>query len=157
MTAESPTKQDLLNRAAREYKAFHEAIQGLNEEQMTDVWLGAWSIRDIAGHISGWHPEIGPALERLARGERPVPDGVSYENVGGWNATFAAAVRETSVADVLLELDTSHEYFMHAAAAVPEERFQPGRAASRMVDPTSAHHYKEHGDQIRAWRESRGV
>ena len=67
------TKQELLNSAAREYKAFHETIQGLNEEQMTEVWLGTWSVRDIVAHMSGWHRELGPALERLARGERPVP------------------------------------------------------------------------------------
>jgi len=150
-------KGQLLNRAAREYKAFHEAIQGLNEEHMTEVWLGSWSIRDVVGHITGWHREMAPALERITRGERPVLPGVSYDDVDRWNAKFAASVRTTPVADVLLELDESHESFMHAAASVPDERFQPGRAAYRIVEQTSAHHYKEHGDQIRAWRESRGL
>ena len=73
------TKQDLLNEAVRQYKAFHEAIQGLNEQHLTEVWLGTWSVRDIVAHMSGWHRELGPALERLARGERPVPEGKDYE------------------------------------------------------------------------------
>jgi hypothetical protein len=157
MASEPTGKEELLNRAAREYRAFHETIQGLNEAQLTEVWLGTWSVRDIVGHLSGWHREIGPALERLARGERPVPDGVSYDDVDGWNAKFAAGVQTSSVSDVLLELDKSHESFMHAAAAVPDERFQPGRAAYRMVDQTSAAHYKEHADQIRGWRALRGI
>ena len=76
---------DSLNEAAREYKALHETLQGLNETQMTEVWLGTWSVRDIVAHIAGWHQEMSPALERLARGERPVPEGVSYEDVDGWN------------------------------------------------------------------------
>ena len=37
------TKQDLLNEAARQYKAFHETIHGPNEEHMAEVWLGASS------------------------------------------------------------------------------------------------------------------
>jgi hypothetical protein len=150
-------KDELLNRAAREYKAFHEAIQGLNEEHMTEAWLGVWSVKEIVAHMTGWHRELIPALERIARGERPLPEGVRYDDVDAWNAQFAARGRETSVSDILLELDKSHEAFLHAAAQVPVERFQPGRTAYRIVDLNSAHHYQEHGDEIRAWRAARGL
>lgn len=153
----SSPKDELLKQAAGEYKAFHEALQGLNEEQMTEAWLGTWSIRDIVAHISGWHREMGKALERIVRGERPVPEGVSYDDVDAWNEKFAAAQRNEAVADVLLDLDKTHEYFLHIAANVPEERLQPGKTAWKIVDGNSAHHYKEHDEQIRAWRESRGV
>lgn len=124
---------------------------------MTEVWLGTWSVKDLVAHLVGWHRELIPALERLARGERPVPEGVSYEDVDAWNAKFAAAARGTAVADTLLEFDRSHEAFLHAAAAVPAERFQPGKTAWRIVDLNSAHHYREHGDQIRSWRRARGI
>ena len=151
------TKDGLLNEAAREYKTLHETLRGLNEEHMTEVWLGTWSVRDIVAHIAGWHQEMSPALERLARGERPVPADVSYDDVDGWNDRFARARRTTPVADVLLELDRAHEHFMKAAAAVPAERFQPGKTAWKIVDGNSAHHYREHAEQIRAWRASRGI
>jgi hypothetical protein len=151
------TKQELLNEAARQYKAFHEAVQGLNEEHMTEVWLGTWSVRDIVAHISGWHREMGPALARIARGERPVPAGVSYDDVDAWNEKFAASKRHESVADGLLDLDKSHEDFMHAAAQVPDERFVEGKTAWKIVDGNSAHHYKEHAGQIRAWRTRKGI
>ena len=151
------TKQDLLNEAARQYKAFHETIHGLNEEHMAEVWLGTWSVRDIVSHISGWHREMIPALERLARGERPVAQGVSYDDVDAWNAKFAAAKRDTAVAEVLLEFDKSHEDFMHAAAQVPDDRFVEGKTAWKIVDGNSAHHYKEHADQVRAWRTEKGI
>ena len=149
------TKEELLNEAAREYKGFHEALQGLNESQMSEVWLGTWSVKDIVAHIAGWHEEMGPALERLSRGERPIREGVSYDDVDAWNARFAAARKTASVADVLLEFDKSHEYFMHAAAGVPAERFQAGKTAWKLVDGNSAHHYREHAEQIRDWRRSR--
>jgi hypothetical protein len=151
------TKDELLNEAAREYKALHETLQGLNETQMTQVWLGTWAVRDIVAHIAGWHQEMSPALERLARGERPVPEGVSYDDVDGWNERFAAARRTTPVADVLLELDRTHEAFLRAAAAVPAERFQVGKTAWKIVDGNSAHHYREHREQIRDWRAAQGI
>jgi hypothetical protein len=150
-------KDELLNSAAREYKGFHEAVQGLNEEQMSEVWLGTWSIREIVAHIVGWQGEMTPALERMTRGERPIPEGVSYDDVDAWNAKFASTAGTVSAADLLLALDRSHEAFMHAAAAVPDDRFQSGKSAYRIVDLNSAHHYKAHGDEIRAWRSSRGV
>jgi hypothetical protein len=151
------TKEELLNEAAREYKAFHEALQGLNETQMTQGWLGTWSIQDIVAHIVGWHQEMSPALERLARGERPIPEGVSYDDVDGWNARFTETRRAMAVADLLLELDRTHEHFLRAAAAVPAERFQAGKTAWKIVDGNSAHHYREHREQILAWRAAQGV
>jgi hypothetical protein len=151
------TKEELLQAAAREYRTFHEALRGLNEERLAEVWLGTWSVREIVAHISGWHHELAPALLRLARGERPIPEGVSYDDVDAWNATLVAAARDKPVAQVLLDLDRSHEEFMRAAMAVPAERYQPGKTAWKIVDGSTAHHYKEHGDQVRAWRRARGV
>ena len=151
------TKEELLNEAAREYKALHETLQGLNETQMTEVWLGTWSVRDIVAHIAGWHQEMTPALERLTPGDRPIPEGVSYDDVDGWNERFASARRGRTVADVLLEFDGTHEAFMKAAAAVPLERFQAGKTAWKIVDGNSANHYREHAAQIRPWRSARGI
>src|SRR2546429_1167858 len=92
----------------------------------------------------------------MARGERPIPEGVSYDDADAWNAKFAAARKATPVRQVLDDLERSHADFMRAAAAVPAERFQPGKTAWKIVDLNSAHHYKEHGDQIRAWRAAKG-
>ena len=157
MTEEATPKDELLLAAAREYKAFHEALHGLNEEQMAEVWLGTWSVKEIVAHMTGWHREMLPALERIARGERPVPEGVSYDDVDAWNARFAAVAKDREITDLLLDLDRSHEDFMQAADRVPSERFQPGKTAYRIVDANSAHHYREHGDQMRAWRASRNL
>jgi len=115
------TKAELLSAAEREYTAFRAALEGLDARQLTEVWLGAWSVKEVVAHISGWHWELGPALERMARGERPVPEGMSYNDVDAWNAKFTAA-----------------------------------KSAWKIVDQNSAHHGKEHGDQIRAWRAGKG-
>lgn len=145
-------KTVLLSEAETEFAAFKRAIAGLDEPRMREVWLGTWSARDVVAHISGWHREMAPALERLARGERPIPEGVSYDDVDAWNARFADAKKAAATADILTELDASHAAFMRAAAAVPEERYVPGKTAYKIVDFNSRHHYQEHRGQIEAWR-----
>ena len=152
-----PPKAELLKQAEEEFQALKAALDRLSERQLTEVWLGSWSIKEIVAHMSGWHYELGPALERLARGEKPIPEGVSYDDPDPWNAKFVAARNNTPVAQVMKELEASHTYFMAQAAKIPEERFVPGKTAYKLVDMITAHHYKEHGDQIRAWRHSKGI
>jgi hypothetical protein len=77
--------------------------------------------------------------------------------VDAWNAKFAEARRDVPVTEVLLEFDRSHAEFLQAAAAVPEERYQPEKTAYRLVDQNGPHHYRAHGDEIRAWRRAQGV
>ena len=155
MPGDTTPKTELMIEAAREYAAFHESLHGLNEEHMAEVWLGTWSIKEIVVHLTGWHREMTPALQRLARGERPIPSGVSYDDVDAWNVRFAADAANREITALLLDLDRSHEDFMLAAGHIPAERYEAGKTAYRIVDGSSAHHYREHSDQIRAWRASR--
>ncbi len=150
-------KDDLLIRAEQEYKAFREALQGLGDAQLNEVWYGSWSIKDIVAHLTGWQRELLPALERIAQGERPIPKGMSYDNFDEWNEKFASAMRSKPVTELLADLDQTHASFLRAAGLIPESRFQPTRTAYKLVDLNSAHHYREHGDEIRAWRASRGL
>ena len=147
----------LLSAAETEFVRLKGAIAGLGEAQMREVWLGSWGVREILAHISGWHHELGPALLRMQKGERPIPEGVSYDDVDAWNARFADARRAAPTAEILAELDASHAAFMRAAAGVPEERFVPGRTAHKIVDFNSRHHYQEHRAQVEAWRKSRAI
>jgi hypothetical protein len=149
-------KTTLLTEAETEFAALKRAVAGLSEPQMRQVWLGTWSVRDIVAHISGWHREMGPALARMQKGERPVPEGVSYEDVDAWNARFAEARKATATAEILGELDASHATFMQAAAEVPDQRYVPGKTAHKIVDLNSRHHYREHRRQIEEWRRRQG-
>ena len=150
-------KTVLLSGAEIEFAALKRAIDGLDEGQMREVWLGTWSARDIVAHISGWHRELAPALRRMEKGERPIPEGVSYDDVDAWNARFADARKAAATADILKELDASHAAFLQAAAGVPEERYVPGKTAHKIVDFNSRHHYQEHRAQIEEWRQRKGI
>jgi hypothetical protein len=146
-----PRKQ-VLEDAEREYAGLKEAIAGLDEKAMREVWLGTWSVRDIVAHITGWHAEMIPALERLGRGEAPYADG-AYDDYDGWNARFVAARRDRGTADLLREADTSHRELLLAAGKLPDTSFAEGQPAAGLVDGVGGGHYREHAAQIRDWRQ----
>ena len=87
----------------------------------------------------------------------PVATHTSVPWAGPLTTRTVSGSPSASVADVLLELDTTHEHFLNVAATVPADRFQPGKTAWKIVDQNSGHHYREHGEQIRAWRSTRGI
>jgi hypothetical protein len=144
-------KTDLLQQAVQEYEGLRAAIKGLDDARMTEVWLGSWGVREILAHATGWHREMIPALERLGRGEVPYPDG-AYDDFDSWNARFVDARTSRSPADILEELDASHRELLSAVSRLPDEHFGEGRPASALVDGVAAAHYREHAEQIRAWR-----
>lgn len=86
-----------------------------------------------------------------------MPEGVDYNDADAWNARFAEAHRETSPAAMVKELHESKEAFQAAARQIPEERFEEGRAAYRILYTTGIDHYREHAPAIREWREREGV
>jgi len=151
------SKDSLLREMGAGFGGLLDAVNGLSEEQMSRVWYGDWSVRDILAHVAGWHREEIAMLERMARGERPVPESADYTDDDVWNARFAAKWRAASAGDVLTELKASEEAYLAAASRLPEERFEEGRTAQRLVQQGCIEHYREHGDEIREWREREGI
>lgn len=151
------SRDELLREVDSAFDELLASFEGLTDEQMLRTWFGEWSVRDVLAHVAGWHREMTPVLERIARGERPVPEGVSYDDEDAWNAKFAAAHEDTEPAAMIEELKASKEAFVAAAKAVPDERLEEGRAAYRILTGTASGHYREHAPQIGEWREREGI
>ena len=146
------TKHELLTETESAFTELREAVDGVPDARMTEPWLGSWGAREILIHISGWHREMIPALERIGRGQAPYPDGVSYDDFDAWNARFVEAKRGVKVTDVRAELGDSHRDFVAAAAGLADEHLAPGGSARELVTGVGAGHYREHAAQIREWR-----
>ena len=147
----------LLGDLEKSFADLQDAIDGLTHEQLVTTFEDGWSVRDMLGHIIGWHHEMDDALERIGRGERPVPEGVDYSDSDAWNAQFAETWRNASPEAVVAELTVSKNLFVEAARQVPDERFEEGRAAYRIITETGTNHYAEHAPLIRAWRRREGI
>lgn len=144
-------KASVLKEADETFAELRRAVEGLPEDQMRHVWFGTWGVREILIHVSGWHREMTPALERIARSEPPYPAG-TYDDFDAWNARFVERKTGVKTADVLAELDASHRAFVAAAGALPDRDFAPGASARDLFEGTGPGHYREHTGQIREWR-----
>ena len=133
-----------------------EALAGLTHEQLLMKWFGDWCIYDICSHIVGWHHEMDDALERIARGEKPTPEGVDYSDADAWNARFIDTWVQSSGQAVLAELVFSKDLLVAAAKTVPDDKFEEGRAAYRILTTTGTNHYAEHAPPIFEWRKKNG-
>ena len=153
------SRDGLLKTLDDEFAGFLDTIDGLSDEQMTNVWYGEWSVRDIFAHIVGWHRLEVAILERMASGERPWPEGSGhpYNDGDAWNARFVEKWHTASPATILEELKASKDAYVAAARLLPEERFREGRTAYRLLQEGSIDHYRDHAAQIRDWRKREGL
>ena len=144
-------RQDIIQSAEHEFAKLRAAVHGLDEARMTEVWLGTWGVRQIVAHIAGWHREMMPALERLARGEPPYADG-TYDDFDRWNARFVDERKDATSRDLLRELDGSHRALVQAIGRLADSAVAEGGAARGLLDGIGAAHYREHAAQIAEWR-----
>jgi hypothetical protein len=151
------SREGLLKELEVAFGELQSAIAGLSHQQLLERWYGHWCIYDICSHIIGWHHEMDDALERISRGERPTPEGVDYSDSDAWNKRFVETWVQSSGEAVLQELVASKDLFVEACREVPEEKFEEGRAAYRILMTTGTNHYREHAPAIRAWREKQGI
>jgi len=63
------TKEKTLARLAESRRALHQAIEGLSEEEMTQIQVeGIWTIKDVLGHITSWEETCLEPLRHYADG-----------------------------------------------------------------------------------------
>ncbi|HZF03282.1 MAG TPA: ClbS/DfsB family four-helix bundle protein [Patescibacteria group bacterium] len=144
-------KHDIIQATEQEYAKLRAAVHGLGEAQIREVWLGTWGVREIVAHIAGWHREMTPALERVARGEPPYAQG-TYDDFDRWNARFVETRKDVPTDDLLREVDLSHREFLREVARLSDETLAAGQVARGLVDGVGANHYREHAAQIVQWR-----
>ena len=150
-------KEAVLKLLDDEYQDLRKAIEGLERPDLERVWYGAWSVKDIIAHILGWEKEMTAALERMARGERPVPEGVDYSDSDTWNAKFSLALHAQLPTTVLAEWQQTHMCYVKAAKAVPDDRYGEGKTVNRLLETSGYGHYREHAPPIREWRQREGL
>ncbi|MPZ24154.1 MAG: ClbS/DfsB family four-helix bundle protein [Dehalococcoidia bacterium] len=146
------SKQAVLDELDQAYTELDQELSSLDEQAGNKAWFGEWNVKQILAHVSGWHREMTSSLERVARGERPTPEGVDYSDSDGWNARFAAELTAPSLGEARAQLETTHQGFRKALEGVDEDRFAEGKTAYRIAYATGTNHYREHGDAIRKWR-----
>ncbi len=152
-------KSDLLAELQSSSESFRGAIAALPGDAYNERWLGDWNLSQLLAHMAGWWREMAGSFERVARGERPTPEGVDYSDDDAWNARFAAKAKAGSAA--LADWDEAFAVYRAAAQALPEDQYgvdpakERPRIGSRLLDGPGIHHFEEHREQLLGWLASR--
>ncbi len=141
-------KQATLNEVESGFQKLLVSFKDMDDREMQRVFYGTWSVKDLLAHIAGWHHQMTGALERMARGERPTPEGVDYSDADAWNAKFVAAMTAQDPSTVVADLRQSFANYLRAARALPEDRFGDGKTANRLLETSGYGHYAEHRPAI---------
>jgi hypothetical protein len=132
-----------------------EAIAGLSDEQITQLDLDGWSVKDHLTHLTLWHEMRFFEVSRIARGGHagfPETDEAGIETI---NQQFVANRRSLPAGQVLADLDFAREMVRQVVAAAPEDRLD--LRLYEELGPTGAGHDTEHAEIMESWRKRMGI
>ncbi len=147
-------RENLSKRLESRWRELHDSYSGLSREALLKPGVvGDWSIRDVFVHVASWDGEALTALPVIVDGGR-VP---RYSDVFGGIDAFNALTQERKASlnleQVTQELEDTHQRLVDFLEGVPDAAFATeGRFLKRLRQDTYGH-YREHAEQINAWRE----
>ena len=145
-------KTRTLDRLKREWQALLQTWEGLPENVLLQPGaVGHWSTRDVMAHVTTWDEEARKALPLILEG-KPLP---RYMGIDAFNAREQEHKRHLSLEQVKKELVATHEKLISFLETVPESAFDIPRFGKRLRLDTIGH-YREHAEQIAAWRAGQG-
>jgi mycothiol maleylpyruvate isomerase-like protein len=153
-------KSDAIGELQTRHDAFRNRIAGLPADAYDEVWLGTWNLSQLLAHMEGWFGEMTGAIGRVAKGERPTPEGVDYSDADSWNVKFAANAKAGTAA--LAAWDSAYEGYRAAAEALPDDQYgvdpERGRPkiGNRLLQGAGIGHFEEHQGDLDAWLDARG-
>jgi hypothetical protein len=150
------THAQLLERIGSAWTAFKASYAGLSDAELLEPGVtGAWSVRDILAHVTTWEEEALTHLPSILEGRRPPRYSTTYGGIDAFNARMTKEKASLSLADVLRQLDETHQRIIEVvqrAGETPVTRETPFRRRLRL-DTYS--HYPKHAAAIQRWRERR--
>ncbi len=147
-------KDELIRNLESEWSALLQSFRGLPEDRATESGaVGAWSVKDILGHITTWEEFTTGNLGRAMNGQ-PAEE---YEEYETYNQEEVARKAGLSFAEIQRQLEEVHGKLMAALAGLPDQRWDAGPDIQEHVGEETYDHYREHYEQIREWRRVHAV
>ena len=148
----------LLKRLDKAWVAFKESYAGLPEVQLMEPGVtGRWSIRDIIAHVTTWEEEALEHLPAILAGRRPPRYSVKYGGIDAFNALMTKRKEDLSLAEVLRQLDDTHQRLIDLIERAPEDQLIRETRFRRRLRLDTYGHYPKHCEAIRRWREQRSA
>ena len=150
MPKDTREPQEILAHIITSRVALTSAIFGLSEEELTTPGpVGKWSVKDVMAHIGHWEEVCLEELRIHLRGEHSDKD---YRDAVAFNDQWETGLQALSLQESIEMFETAHYQLFGLLAALQPEQWNGYVRA--WVQGSTWHHFEEHGEQIRAWRQS---
>ena len=148
-------REGLLRRLDTAWAALKESYAGLSDPRLTEPGVtGDWSVKDILAHVTTWEGEALKYLPLIIAGGRP-PQYVRYGGIDAFNAKMTKEKRGLSLAEVLRQLEDTHDRLIDFVQRTPEAQFTRDTRFRRRLRLDTYSHYPQHAEAIREWRKQR--
>jgi len=146
----------LLKRLDAAWGPFQDSYAGLSAAQLMEPGVtGDWSVRDILAHVTTWEEEALTYLPLILAGGTPPRYRATYGGIDAFNALMTERKKGLPLADVLGQVDEIHGRVISLIQRTPEEQFARETRFRRRLRLDTYHHYPQHAEAIRRWREQR--
>ena len=150
MVKEANNKQSLLKDIQSEWKKLARSIEGLSDEQLLDVQsIGAWSIKDLQGHISSWEEEVIDMLQVQLSGQEA---NFAPRLVEEWNEFEVARKNDIPLNEIQKAFNQTHQRLEKLAWELPEGLFEDMTRIRLALEAEVWGHLVQHRSQIEEWR-----
>ena len=158
--------QQLLQQTRSERQALDDVLAKLTEDALcAPVLDGGRSMKDEFAHIADWESRIIRATAAAERGETDVwPEpGYTMADIDKLNERDFVASRDRSLEDVRADAGVSFDAYVAWIEHFSDEQiagelpYTPGIPLANIIRANGDEHYREHLDQIEAWRAGRGA
>jgi len=116
---------------------------------------GDWSVRDILAHVTTWEEEAIEYLPLILEGGTPPRYRVAYGGIDAFNALMTERKKSLPLSEVLRQADEIHRRLVDLVHGAPEDQLARETRFRRRLRLDTYHHYPQHAEAIRAWREQR--
>ena len=149
-------REALFQRLDERWRELSKAFEGLTDEKLIEPGVvGQWSIRDVLVHVASWDWEALKALPIIVDGGRVPRYSDLYGGIDAFNSLTQGRKCSLGLNEVLRALEETHQQLLDYLEGVPDEAFaSEGRFLRRLRQDTYGH-YREHTEQIIAWRRGR--
>jgi hypothetical protein len=149
MVKDTREPQEILAHVISARVALTSTIFGLSEEElMRPGPVGRWSVKDVMAHIGHWEEVCLEELQISLRGERSSKD---YRDAVALNDEWEGGLQALSLQESIALFETAHYQLFGLLSALRPEQWNGYVRA--WVQGSPWHHFEEHGEQIRKWRE----
>ncbi len=146
------SKATILRHLEENWQALLKSIEGLSEKDLMqpDV-CGAWSIRDLLGHISTWEEEAMENIPLIIKGVS-TPRYSSSGGIEAFNSRAQVHKKDFTLTRIKREFHSVHQKFVNYLLALPDSCFNNNPRLVKRIRLDGYAHYTEHTAQIEKWR-----